>query len=111
MIYTEELIAQLNEGKQKERLFDIYVDEDCLQYQIKRYCKALQCYEEHFGKDEVAIYSAPGRSELGGNHTDHQQGKVLAAAIHHLNICKIYILIAMCNIKIYRLHWRLAILF
>lgn len=61
---------------------DIYVDKDCLQYQIKRYCKALQCYEEYFGKDEVAIYSAPGRSELGGNHTDHQQGKVLAAAIH-----------------------------
>ena len=31
--------------------------------------------------DELRFFSAPGRSELGGNHTDHQNGKVLAAAV------------------------------
>lgn len=32
-------------------------------------------------KNRVRIFSAPGRSEIGGNHTDHQHGCVLAAAI------------------------------
>ena len=32
--------------------------------------------------EEVAIYSAPGRSEVGGNHTDHQHGEILAASIN-----------------------------
>lgn len=30
----------------------------------------------------VRLFSSPGRVELGGNHTDHQHGRVLAAAIH-----------------------------
>ena len=30
----------------------------------------------------MIICSAPGRSEVGGNHTDHQQGEILAAAIN-----------------------------
>ena len=30
---------------------------------------------------EIGLYSAPGRTEMGGNHTDHQHGRVLAAAI------------------------------
>lgn len=38
-------------------------------------------YAAYFGADKVSIYSAPGRSELGGNHTDHQNGQVLAAAV------------------------------
>lgn len=38
-------------------------------------------YIKKFGKDAEAYYSAPGRTELSGNHTDHQHGKVLAAAI------------------------------
>ena len=32
-------------------------------------------------EDEISIYRVPGRTELGGNHTDHQGGSVLAAAI------------------------------
>ncbi|MCD8357216.1 MAG: galactokinase [Clostridia bacterium] len=36
-----------------------------------------------FGKkNEIALFSAPGRTELGGNHTDHQHGKVLAASVN-----------------------------
>jgi len=35
-----------------------------------------------FGVKDVEIYSAPGRSEIGGNHTDHQCGRVLAASIN-----------------------------
>lgn len=40
-------------------------------------------FENQFGKkDGLAFFSAPGRVELGGNHTDHQRGKVLAAAVN-----------------------------
>ena len=34
-----------------------------------------------FGDGEYELFSAPGRTELGGNHTDHQHGRVLAAAV------------------------------
>ena len=39
-------------------------------------------FEKQFGSKPAYIFSAPGRTELGGNHTDHQHGKVLAAAVN-----------------------------
>jgi galactokinase len=40
-----------------------------------RYCAAIQEFEKHFGAQrEIALFSAPGRTEIGGNHTDHQHG-------------------------------------
>ena len=38
-------------------------------------------FVRHFGDTQVSLYSACGRTELGGNHTDHQNGQVLAAAV------------------------------
>lgn len=76
------LIKEFSEGAYRDLLKDIYVDDSVLKYQTDRYIKALQQYEEIFGKEEVEIYSAPGRSEVGGNHTDHQYGKVLATSIN-----------------------------
>ena len=35
-----------------------------------------------FGGEPVRYFSAPGRTEIGGNHTDHQRGRVLAAAVN-----------------------------
>ena len=35
-----------------------------------------------FGSEPTCYYSAPGRTEIGGNHTDHQRGRVLAAAVN-----------------------------
>ena len=35
-----------------------------------------------FGGTPICYYSAPGRTEIGGNHTDHQRGRVLAAAVN-----------------------------
>ncbi len=51
-------------------------------YNRERYVKALDKFTELFGDQEVAIYSAPGRSEVCGNHTDHQNGHVLATSIN-----------------------------
>ena len=51
--------------------------------QRDRYCAAIQKFEECFGAGrEIALFSAPGRTEIGGNHTDHQHGRVLAAGIN-----------------------------
>lgn len=49
--------------------------------QIERYIQALESFREMFGDTPCAIFSAPGRTELCGNHTDHQRGRVLAAAV------------------------------
>ncbi len=52
------------------------------QEQAERYEKIRRGFLETFGADESAtFFSAPGRTEIGGNHTDHNHGRVLAAAI------------------------------
>lgn len=62
---------------------DIYVDPEWAAKQPERYEKAIGIFEDNFGSSEnIKIYSAPGRTEIGGNHTDHQHGEVLAASIN-----------------------------
>lgn len=52
------------------------------QEQAERYETIRKGFIETFGDDAGAeFYSAPGRTEIGGNHTDHNHGRVLAAAI------------------------------
>lgn len=79
---VKKLKEALKEGKYNQLLKDIYVDESVLAYQQERYIKALESFEKIYGEKAVEIYSAPGRSEVGGNHTDHQYGKVLATSIN-----------------------------
>ena len=47
----------------------------------KRLCAAAEGFYHAFGSEPEAFFSAPGRTELGGNHTDHQHGCVLAASV------------------------------
>lgn len=61
-------------------LCNIY-EKDMLEYQNNRYINAIKNYNELFGENDIEIYSAPGRTEVSGNHTDHQNGMVLAASI------------------------------
>ena len=47
-----------------------------------RYNAALDEFESIYGEaDELSVFSVAGRSEICGNHTDHNYGKVLAASI------------------------------
>ena len=47
-----------------------------------RFTDAIRSFERIYGKDrEIAVFSVPGRSEIAGNHTDHNHGCVLAGAI------------------------------
>lgn len=79
---TKKIIELIESGSFDEKLIDIYVDKGQLEYQKKRYIDTIAKFEEYYGEGEVQIFSAPGRSEIGGNHTDHQHGKVLACAIN-----------------------------
>ena len=51
---------------------------------LSRQCaeKLNAAFEETFGAKPERYFSAPGRTEIGGNHTDHQRGRVLAAAVN-----------------------------
>lgn len=49
--------------------------------QLKRWSGLAAEAVEKLPEGEFSLFSAPGRSELGGNHTDHNRGRVLAAAI------------------------------
>ena len=62
---------------------DIYVTDKAAALQPDRYSKAVAEFSRTFeGTEPAAIFSAPGRTEIGGNHTDHQHGEVLAASVN-----------------------------
>lgn len=79
---TTEIKKDISQGCLDERLIDIYVDREKIACQKERYLAAIERFEELYEEREVEIYSAPGRSEVGGNHTDHQHGQVLAAGLN-----------------------------
>ena len=57
--------------------------EAVLAAQKERYGKLVERFEKRFGDaQELCFFSAPGRTEIGGNHTDHNNGRVLAAAVN-----------------------------
>ncbi|MCD7837732.1 MAG: galactokinase family protein, partial [Clostridiales bacterium] len=85
MLTIQQLTQNLNDGVYDERLAYIYCrkPEQAAPFRA-RVLHVAQGYAKTFGKDDsaqVAIYSAPGRTEIGGNHTDHQQGKVLTGSV------------------------------
>jgi len=65
----------------EKKLADIYGDDAARQR--SRWLTAIDKFEAIFGSGrELCLFSAPGRSEIGGNHTDHQRGRVLAAGVN-----------------------------
>ena len=79
---TKRVLELINNGDLDRDFIDIYVDAEQLKYQKDRYQNAIMKFIEQYGDADIQIFSAPGRSEIGGNHTDHQHGKVLACAIN-----------------------------
>jgi len=58
------------------------VNEAVLQEQADRYISLMKEFNTVFAKDEIELFSSPGRTEIGGNHTDHNYGRVLAGAVN-----------------------------
>lgn len=83
-------ISVLNEkinGGQNPLFHELYgTDAAVLKAQADRYAKYMAQYSATYGSDDVSLFSSPGRTEVGGNHTDHQLGRVLAGAVNLDNI-------------------------
>lgn len=77
---ASQLKTAIAEGKKDERLVLLYGDD--VEAQENRYIKSIQTFIDLYGDKEVQVISVPGRSEVIGNHTDHQHGEVLATSIN-----------------------------
>ena len=80
------LVEKINGGENP--LFnELYgSDASILKEQADRYSALMNDFNEEFGNDDVDLFSSPGRTEIGGNHTDHNYGRVLAGAVNLDNI-------------------------
>ncbi len=74
------LEARLAAGEMDGRLTELYGADRC-QAARERCAAVCAGFAKTFDCPPEALFSAPGRTELGGNHTDHQHGRVLAASV------------------------------
>lgn len=82
MANTIELKQQIAQGEYDAAFAKLY-GADAVQEQRKRYTDLIDEFEKKYGTNRtVRLYSAPGRTEIGGNHTDHQHGRVLAGSVN-----------------------------
>ena len=80
---ASELIRMLECGELDSSLKRVYVTDEAVREQKPRYIRTAKKFIEQFDDDrDVIVLSAPGRTEICGNHTDHNNGKVLAASIN-----------------------------
>ena len=78
---TSELLTYVKEGKLNDTLKSLYGEENIVS-QKERYEEAISDFLSIYGERDVTLFSVPGRSEISGNHTDHNHGKVLAGSIN-----------------------------
>ena len=74
----KKLLSALRGGAYEKTLNALYGSTD-----VGRAERVVLAFAEHFPENTgpAALYSAPGRTELGGNHTDHQHGHALCASV------------------------------
>ena len=76
-----QLIEKIKSGAIDDKLITLY-GVDALSSAKDRYINAINCFTSLYGNDrELSLFSVAGRSELSGNHTDHNKGCVVAASI------------------------------
>ena len=76
------LKEKLASGDYDARLKEVYLSDKAVADQKERLAVIIDEYVKLFGDNEnIELFSAPGRTEVGGNHTDHNHGKVLAASV------------------------------
>ena len=79
-------LKELQSGALNGRMVEIYgCDPDKAQGYADRFTKVIKGFQITFpanAQAQIGLYSAPGRTEIGGNHTDHQYGCVLAASVN-----------------------------
>ena len=76
---ASELKKLLSEGA-LSKYAHLYTD---IAEETERFIEAIDAFSKKYGAErDIHIFSVPGRSEISGNHTDHNNGKVLAGAIN-----------------------------
>ncbi len=75
-----QLMKSLRSGEHDVRLRRLYGAQ--AQAAAARLCALIDRHVDTFGDGDMMLFSAPGRTEIGGNHTDHNHGSVLTAAIN-----------------------------
>jgi len=86
MATTENLISKINNGDNKV-FRDLYGNVHAeLKKNAKRYTDLLKQFNATFGSKDSDFFTSPGRTEIGGNHTDHNYGRVLAGAVNLDNL-------------------------
>ena len=82
MADAKTLKSQLASGNFDSRLKEVYLSDKAVADQKERDAVIIDEFVRLFGdNDSIELFSAPGRTEVGGNHTDHNHGKVLAAGV------------------------------
>ena len=82
MLKKEEVITKLQNGNLDDAIKELYITDDAA-CQRERYMSVINGYADIFGDaEELALFSAPGRTEIGGNHTDHQHGCIIAGSVN-----------------------------
>ncbi len=77
---ASQLIEKLNAGAYDSVIKELYPNKDVADRRA-RYITVAEEFQKLYGDMDVTLFSVPGRTELSGNHTDHNQGKVLAASV------------------------------
>ena len=76
-----EVLKTLDSPKARSLMGKLY-GEDCVEESVARYKELAEKFEKEFGDKDMMMFSSPGRTEISGNHTDHNHGKVLAGSIN-----------------------------
>ena len=79
---STQLIELFRSKEIDEKILDIYKDDSLTDINKDRYISTIQRFVSLYQDGDLMLFSAPGRSEVMGNHTDHQHGEVLAAGIN-----------------------------
>ena len=83
MADSKTIFSRLDSGCYDERLKSVYLSDSAVAEEKEREKTIIKSFVELFGDcDGIELFSAPGRTEVGGNHTDHNHGKVLAAGVN-----------------------------
>lgn len=77
----KDIIEKLRNHELDEQLRNCTCQQE-VEPEIERYVQLVKRAESIFGDLDYHLFSAPGRTEVGGNHTDHQRGRVLAASVN-----------------------------
>lgn len=73
---------QMLESEKSRKLMTALYGEAAVAANIERYQNLVKSFQKKFAEEDVTLFSSPGRTEISGNHTDHNHGKVLAGSIN-----------------------------